>query len=158
MTYLERNLAPGETLAYLARLHWALFVMPVVAMMLAPVALILFAAKVHGPAVYVPVAVVVIALIWLLSRYVTYVSTEFGVTNHRVAMKRGLVGIQTKEIMLSRIEAIQVLQTISGRIFNFGDVIITGTGGSNERLAMIASPQQFRAQVQEQLAGINRSA
>jgi uncharacterized membrane protein YdbT with pleckstrin-like domain len=157
MTYLEKNLAPGETLAYLARLHWALFVMPVVVMVLAPVALVLVVTKVHGPAVYAPIALLVIALIWLLSRYVTYVTTEFGVTNQRVVLKKGLVGIETKEIMLSRIEAIQVLQTIPGRIFNFGDVIVTGTGGTNERLAMIAAPQQFRAQVQEQLASMARS-
>jgi uncharacterized membrane protein YdbT with pleckstrin-like domain len=157
MTYLHKNLAPGETLAYLARLHWAMFVAPLVLMVLAPVALIIFAARMHGPAVYLPVALLAVALIWLVSRYVTYATTEFGVTNQRIVLKRGMIGIETKEIMLSRVEAIQVLQTVPGRVFNFGDVIVTGTGGTKERLTMIASPQAFRAQVQGQLADAARS-
>ena len=152
MTYLERNLAPGETLSHLARLHWALFVAPVALMVVAAVGLVPLATSVHGPVVYAPIVLILVALVWLASRYITYAMTEFGVTSQRVVMKRGLIGIQTKEIMLSRIEAIQVVQSVPGRVFNFGDVIVTGTGGSNERLVMIASPQEFHAQVQGQLA------
>ncbi len=157
MTYLERNLAPGETLSYLARLHWALFAAPVALMVVAAVGFVPLATTVHGPVLYAPVVLIVVGLLWLAIRYVTYAATEFGVTSQRVVMKKGLIGIQTKEIILSRIEAIQVVQSIPGRIFNFGDVIVTGTGGSNERLTMIASPQEFRAQVQGQLADQSRS-
>ena len=153
MPYLEKNLAPGETLMHLGRLHWALFVAPVAVMVVVPVALAFFAAQVHGPVVYAPIALLVIVLFWLLARYLTYISTEFGVTSQRIVMKRGVIGIATREILLSRVEAIQVRQSIWGRILNFGDVIVTGTGGTNEQFAMIAAPQAFRAQVQGQLTG-----
>lgn len=152
MSYLEKNLAPGEELAYLGRLHWALFIGPIALLIVSALGLVPLVAHVHGPAVYAPIILIFVGLIWLLGRYLTYISTEFGVTSQRIVLKRGLIGIETKEIMLSRIEAIQVLQTIAGRVFNFGDVVVTGTGGSAERLATIAAPQRFRAYVQDQLA------
>jgi uncharacterized membrane protein YdbT with pleckstrin-like domain len=153
MSYLERNLAPNETLAYLGRLHWGTFISPIFAMLVAAAALVVFALEVHNAAVYVPVAGLLAALIWGFARYLAYITTEFGVTSQRVVMKKGLIGIATREIMLSRIEAIQVLQSIGGRIFGYGDVIVTGTGGTNEVFAMISRPADFRAQVQSQLAG-----
>ena len=153
MSYLERNLAPNETLAYLGRLHWGTFISPILAMLVAAAALVIFALEVHNAAVYLPVVGLLAALIWGFARYLTYITTEFGVTSQRVVMKKGLIGITTREIMLSRIEAIQVLQSIGGRIFGYGDVIVTGTGGTNEVFAMISRPADFRAQVQNQLAG-----
>lgn len=152
MSYLERNLAPNETLAYLGRLHWGTFISPLLAMLVAVAALGVFTFEIHNAAVYLPVVGLLAALMWGFARYLAYITTEFGVTSQRVVMKKGLIGIATREIMLSRIEAIQVLQSIGGRIFGYGDVIVTGTGGTNEVFAMISRPADFRAQVQSQLA------
>lgn len=152
MGYIEQSLAPGEELAYTTRLHWAMFVGPVLLMLVAVALLIGAAVQLHGPVVYVPVVIILLAACWFLARCVTFFSTEFGVTSQRLVTKRGLIGIATTEVMLNRIEAVQVAQTIGGRIFNYGDVVVTGTGGTNERFTMIISPNEFRAKVQEQLA------
>jgi uncharacterized membrane protein YdbT with pleckstrin-like domain len=155
MGYIEKTLAPGEELAYTTRLHWAMFVGPVLLMLVATGLLVAAAVYLSSPVVYAPVVLMVIAALWFLGRTVTFYSTEFGVTSQRLVTKRGLIGIATSEVMLNRIEAVQVAQTIGGRIFNYGDVIVTGTGGTNERFPMIIHPNEFRAKVQEQLTQRN---
>jgi uncharacterized membrane protein YdbT with pleckstrin-like domain len=151
MAFIERNLMPGETLVYRTRMHWVLLLAPTVFTVLALFALIAVAVKVGGNWTYLPLALVVISVFAALARYVIYLSSEFGVTTHRVIVKVGLVTIRSIEILLPKIEAIQIEQNIWGRIFNYGTILITGTGGTREVFAMIESPYDLRSQVQKQL-------
>lgn len=69
---------------------------------------------------------------------------EFVITNKRVIMKTGLISRNIFEMTSSHIESINVDQTIMGRIFNYGTVIIVGSGGTRESFADIAAPVKFR--------------
>ena len=67
-------------------------------------------------------------------------------------MKTGLVRRNSFEVLLTKVEGIQVNQTISGRIFDYGTVVITGTGGSADPFLYIAKPLDFRRKIQEQVS------
>lgn len=151
MAFVEQNLMPGETLVYRTRMTWALFLGPTVFMVLALFALLAVAVKVGGNWTYLPLAILLLAVFAALSKYIAYVSAEFGVTTHRVIVKVGLVSVRSIEILLPKIEAIQIEQDIWGRIFNYGTILITGTGGTREVFSMIESPYELRNQVQNQL-------
>ena len=55
---------------------------------------------------------------------------EFVVTSRRIIIKRGLISHYTLEMNVSRIETVNVRQSIIGRIFNYGCITIIGTGGT----------------------------
>jgi hypothetical protein len=54
--------------------------------------------------------------------------------------------------VLAKIETVGVDQSIPGRIFNYGTIIVTGTGGTQEPFKDIANPLAFRKQVQFELS------
>ena len=66
-------------------------------------------------------------------------------------LKVGLVGSNTMEIFLTRIESVQVRQGVLGSIMGYGSIIIDGTGGSRDQFLNIKSPVAFRKIVQEQM-------
>jgi membrane protein YdbS with pleckstrin-like domain len=79
---------------------------------------------------------------------ITYHTSELLITNRRVIIKVGFISRRTIEIFISKIESVAVSQGIFGRLWNFGTVIIRGTGGSAEPFTMIAHPLEFRNYVQ----------
>lgn len=76
-------------------------------------------------------------------------TSEFVITNKRVIIKTGLISRHTLEMNLSKIESVNVSQSIIGRILGFGSITIVGTGGSTETFNNIKNPVEFRKQFQE---------
>src|ERR1700732_2933486 len=74
-------------------------------------------------------------------------TTEIAVTDCRVILKRGFIRRATMEMNLAKVESIDVDQTLSGRIFNYGNVTIRGTGSSFEILRTIDAPLKLRSTV-----------
>lgn len=76
-------------------------------------------------------------------------SDEFVVTNKRIVVKTGFISRYTFEMNLNKVETVNVDQSIFGRIFGYGTIIIIGTGGTRETFATIAKPLEFRRNFQE---------
>ena len=85
-----------------------------------------------------------LGLVFLGVAYVRYKSTELAVTSRRIIVKHGFISRNTIEINLNKAESIQVDQGVMGRLFDFGTLIISGTGASHAPLAGIAEPMAFR--------------
>jgi uncharacterized membrane protein YdbT with pleckstrin-like domain len=68
---------------------------------------------------------------------------ELAVTNRRVIYKRGFVRCHTIEMNMDNVETVDVDQSFWGRIFNYGTIVVHGTGGSLEPLPRIDSPIEF---------------
>jgi hypothetical protein len=172
MPSVDRDLIPDETLVYKTNLHWIVLVVPfALATILGLAGLLLLARPkfltdpfgdladirqslfggppghlvVLGTAFIIVAVVVAIGGLWHRS------STELSVTNRRVMVKTGIVLRHTMEILLSKVESIEVDQTITGRVLGFGSIIVRGTGGTPEPIQLIDNPQEFRKQVQEQI-------
>ena len=75
---------------------------------------------------------------------------EFVITNRRIVIKEGFIARRTFEMNLSKIETVNVDQSVMGRILNYGSIIIIGTGGITERVHNIARPMVFKRRFQEQ--------
>lgn len=85
-----------------------------------------------------------LGLIFLAGAYIRYKTTELAVTNKRVIAKFGFISRQTVELNIGKVESIQVNQSILGRIFNFGTLIISGAGNPQAPIANISDPMAFR--------------
>jgi membrane protein YdbS with pleckstrin-like domain len=146
MSYIDRNLLDGEQIVFRTRLHWLLFMGPVLltVVVLLPLAWWLNRSSVSALAA-VPLGIAVMAL---LTAYIRRQSSDFAVTNKRVMMKAGVFRTRSIELLLGKIEAITVDQGLLGRIFGYGDIVLTGSGGTREPFAGIQSPLAFRRAVQ----------
>lgn len=85
-----------------------------------------------------------IGLLFWLWAWITYATTELAITNKRVIAKSGLVQRRTIEMFLEKIESIQVDQSVLGRLFDFGSVIISGTGVHSAPFRNISDPLALR--------------
>ena len=155
MSYVERVLQPGETLVHKSKLHWLIYlpVLPFLAVSL--LGLILYwgmsANGTDQSVAILPTGLMLVGavgtIITWLRAWVRRVSTELAVTDRRVIFKRGLVRRHTVEMNMDKVESVDVDQSILGRIFNYGDVTVRGTGASIEPLRMIEDPLHFRSRV-----------
>src|SRR5450631_2390147 len=146
MSYIDGNLLQGEEVVYRTRLHWLLFAVPVIftVVVLLPVAGFLA----NGPwrnYAWVPLG---FGLLVLLAAFVKRQSSDFAVTNKRVVMKSGVFSTRSIELLLGKIEAIAVNQSFGGRLLGYGDIVVTGSGGTREAFSKIQAPLDFRRAVQ----------
>lgn len=78
--------------------------------------------------------------------------TEFVLTDQRLSIKSGLVSRRSLEILLNKIEGVEVQQGLLGRLLGFGSLIFNGVGGTHEPFDGVRAPQAFRRVVQEQIS------
>ena len=76
-------------------------------------------------------------------------TSEFAITNKRVIIKVGLISRKTVELNLSKIESVNVDQSILGRLLGYGSIRIIGTGGTKEVFINLRKPLEFRKNFQE---------
>jgi uncharacterized membrane protein YdbT with pleckstrin-like domain len=162
MSYVESHLVPGETVIYQTRLHWIVmlghFVLGCLLLGL-PGALLLYYAvsqtgiesntlrTMEGAGIALLVCGVVVILMGIVRRN----ATEIALTNRRVVIKTGLVGRKTIELLLNKVESIEVSETALGRMLGYGTIVVIGTGGTPEPFDQVAHPLEFRSRVQQQI-------
>ncbi|OYY15590.1 MAG: hypothetical protein B7Y62_06520 [Sphingomonadales bacterium 35-56-22] len=123
-SFVETTLAPGETVKYQARVSvWSLWFL-----ILLGVATMWF----------------VVGFVFFLIAFLRWWSTELAITDKKVVAKYGLISRQTVEILLPRVESIQVQQGFIGRICNFGTLVMSGTGTAQAPIVGISNPLMFR--------------
>ena len=164
MRYVDRNLNPGETIVYETRLHWIVMlrsiVQAVIAVLIAGGVLYyaLTATGISDDQLHMmegaAAILVVLAIILLIAGATRRNATEMAVTNHRVIIKVGLVGRRTIEMLLTKIESIEVKETAAGRMLGYGTVVVIGTGGTPEPFDNVAHPVEIRSIVQQQIEGL----
>jgi uncharacterized membrane protein YdbT with pleckstrin-like domain len=84
-----------------------------------------------------------------ISPWIVRAISEFVITNRRVVIKTGFIARSTFEMNLSKIESVNVDQSVMGRLFNYGTITIIGTGGTWETFHNISKPLEFRKAFQE---------
>ena len=153
MSYVARVLQPGETLLYATRLHWLVYARALGFLALA------LAAGVAGEAMagdarltllVIAGALLVLAVLAAIAAALRRATTELAVTDHRVIFKRGIVGRYTVEMARSKVESVDVIQGLWGRIFNFGTILVRGTGGTLEPFRGIEDPLRLRSAITTQ--------
>src|SRR4029077_7907039 len=162
MSYVESNLVPGEVLIYETRLHWIVMIWHIVVGCLLlglPGVLLLYYALsqtgIDSKTLHIMeaggVALLVCGVVAILMGMVRRNATEMAVTNRRVVIKTGLASRKTIEMLLDKVESIEVSETAFGRMLGYGTIVVIGTGGTPEPFHKVAHPLEFRSQVQQQI-------
>jgi uncharacterized membrane protein YdbT with pleckstrin-like domain len=149
MSYVDSILEPGEIVRYRTSLSWTSYLPSIALTIVAAAALIAGADHPRSAAPFLFVAIVM-----LLAAAVSFVpawfrrwTTEIAVTDRRVVLKRGLIRRHTVEMNMQKVESVDVDQSLTGRLFNYGNVTIRGTGSTFEILRRIDAPLKLRSTI-----------
>jgi len=123
MGYIEKSLADGEEVIEKFSLHWTTWFFPVL------------------------LSLFVVGIPLLLS----LMFTEIGLTNKKVIVKKGILSRQTDEMKLSKVENVELKQSVLGRILGYGQIVVSGTGSGRTTLNKVASPLEVKKQIEAQL-------
>jgi uncharacterized membrane protein YdbT with pleckstrin-like domain len=141
LSYIDRHLMEGERVLFRTRLHWKSMVAPVLVGVLL---VALGGAAFLTPMPWLAVIPALLGAVWVLAAAVRRRSSEFAVTDRRILLKVGVFTTHSVEILHSRIESVAVDQGVGGRMFDYGSIVVTGSGGTREVFDGIQSPLEFR--------------
>jgi uncharacterized membrane protein YdbT with pleckstrin-like domain len=91
----------------------------------------------------------VLGLAIMLSAVIRRRTTELVLTDRRIIAKRGIVSRDTVEMNLTKVESLHVSQGFLGRILDYGDVAVVGTGSSLEPMLGVSHPLELRRKLGE---------
>lgn len=152
MQYIESNLLENERVIFKTSLNFYYLIFPLLFLALFTFTFIINVVnKNTGRASTILDICFIIALIYNISSLLTYKTSEFGVTNKRVLSKFGFIKRTTTETLISKIETIKVDQSIIGRMLNYGNITIIGTGSTKNKFSEIDKPLLFKKNIEEQI-------
>ena len=149
MPYVDSILESGETVRYRTNVSWTIYT-PTILLTICAAALALAGAIYSDfatPCWFVAIVLALAALAAFVPAWFRRWTTEIAVTDRRIILKRGLIRRHTVEMNMQKVESVDVDQTLTGRLFNYGTVTIRGTGSSFETLGMIDAPLRLRTTV-----------
>jgi uncharacterized membrane protein YdbT with pleckstrin-like domain len=171
MLYVQQSLSPDEELVHVGQFHWMYTVQAFLSIawgLVGSIGVLFASVTFYKQMGYFPpdllflqaipylhpglrilsFVVFVLGLLTFAQMMVIKATTEIAVTSVRMIYKRGLIARQIGEIRIDRIEGVNVLQTIFGRLFNYGRLAVRGTGVGEVVLPPIEDPIGFRNSIQ----------
>jgi len=151
--YVEQTLASGEEIVHRANFNWTYSFFPVMWFVLGLAPVILFVLTQFAAGVpYAELSVgwwfaggaALVGSIIFLTHLVHLWTTEIIVTTYRFVYKTGLISRNTQEVSLNKIEEITLHQSVWGRLFGFGKLVMRGTGVGVIQLPAIDNPIRVR--------------
>jgi uncharacterized membrane protein YdbT with pleckstrin-like domain len=149
MSYVKEVLQPGETVLFASTIHWLTYVPGAALVLVGLVAVLETYNGSAGPAVRdivwgIALVCVAAGLLAVFRAWFRRWTTEIAVTDRRIIYKRGFIRRYTIEMHMDKVESVDVDQSVFGRIFDYGDVVVRGTGTGFEPLHMIEAPIKLR--------------
>jgi uncharacterized membrane protein YdbT with pleckstrin-like domain len=146
--YIDDILQPGEKVLYSTNAHWIFHLPGLAAWAVAAVFLGFYNATPDANLRLILLSLAgmtgLVALYFTVTAWFHRWTTETDVTNLRVVHKQGFIRRETFEMSLDKVESVDVDQSIFGRIFNYGNVVVRGVGEGAKKIKTIASPLAFR--------------
>lgn len=118
--YIDTHLIKDETVIFETKFHWIIFI-NIYSILVIPILFTMF----------------------------NMLGSEFAITSKRVIMKTGLFNSNSFELNLSKIESVNVNQSVLGKILNYGTVTFIGTGATRETFYNVSNPMEFRKKFHE---------
>ena len=150
MRYVSRVLQPGEAVVHATRMHAIIF-LPAALWFGIAILLFVLAMWFNGDWRIGAKALAAAAAIFTVYQgtpaLIRWLTTELAVTDRRVIYKSGFISRHTLEINRSKVESVDVDQSLMGRLLGFGTIVVRGTGGSLEPIRTISDPLTFRSHI-----------
>ena len=155
MSISKSNMMEGEVVICEAKFHYIMFLLPMALALIAIVfPFIPIGEDTLNTRLIFSGILIVLAALWYL---VINNGKKFVLTNKRIILKTGIIMRNSKELMLRKCESINVRQSITGRILNYGDVIVS-TGEDKDVFKYVRNPMWFSTRINEQIDKISTTS
>ena len=163
--YVEKTLARDEEIIYRASYNWTYSFGPVAWFALGSAPVVMFAMLQFSAGFpfeqlsagwWAALTGFAFGSLILLTHLITLWTTEFAVTTYRFVYKYGWIKRDSQEVSLNKIEEITLQQTIWGRFFGYGQLIIRGTGVGKITLPNLDNPLEVRRIIENARADLRR--
>ena len=146
LRYVDSTLADGEEIVLAPRQsRWEYMTFLLFAVFFA---MLLSAVIPRIAGIFVLFGLPLMMLFLWLERY----SIEQAMTSrNRIIMKKGLIARATRQIDGNHLEGAKVLQTYMGRLFGYGDIVFSGTGGKKVHWRMVAGVMEVNKKINDHI-------
>ena len=135
-----------KDIIYQARLHWVLFVPPAILF------LVTFYLGLQYEQFRTPSFILaLVGIFWEAIIWMSYQFTLLIIKKKQVILCTGVLVRQTLDIPLNKIESIDIRQSVMGSLFQYGSLVITGTGGSRQYVNFLSHPLTARRYIEQLL-------
>ncbi len=124
MGYVQDTIGNNEKIIYIVKFHWMYTLVAFLNLLF--------------------LGIFIIGIIKFLRMIINKWTTERVLTNLRYIQKTGWIRRNTEEISISKIEEVDLKQSVLGRILGFGSINISGTGSGQITLKSIDDPLMFQ--------------
>jgi len=140
-SYIDSSLMPGEEILYRGEISvWSLLLFAIPAAFFGLLAIAALFAGGFMTFLYSAA----LGCVPVVFAYLRYNSIECALTNKRIIAKFGFVRRTTIDLDLRRTESIRLDQSILGRVFNYGSIVVSGAGNPQAPVPGISAPMDFR--------------
>jgi hypothetical protein len=161
MSYIDKSLVPGEKVVFTTRLHWIVMLGHIfgACVLWGMGGYLLYYGYAHPEMEFTSrhimeyggAALLLCGLILIFAGSIRRNATEMAVTTRRVVIKTGLASRKTIEMLLNKVETIEVSESGMGRVLGYGSISMIGTGGTSEQFHKMARPLEFRSATQQEI-------
>ncbi len=148
---MESANEPTETITYRAHLHWVVLFPPFVTGLVGLTILAIGLRFDRDLIRWTGMAALVIGLLQVIHAVIAYFAWQYQVTTRRVRIQTGILNIRSIDLLLNKVESIQIVTPLAGRLMGYGTLVVIGTGGTREPFTLIDEPELFRHAVYEQI-------
>lgn len=138
----------NNPIVYLGRLHKILFLWPVVLSFVA-----LWVGWHVNPLREAASILFLLSLGWGIMTWVTYRFSSLTIKQKQIILCTGMLVRKTIDIPLTKIESIDIRQSLFGSIFRYGSLVVTGTGGTRHPVNYLAKPLTCRRHIEQLMHG-----
>ena len=124
MGYVQDTIGNNEKIIYTVKFHWLYTLIAFLNLLF--------------------LGVLIIGIINFFKMMINKWTTERVLTDLRYIQKTGWIKRDTEEIRISKIEEVDLKQSILGRILGYGSINISGTGSGKITLELIDDPLIFQ--------------
>jgi membrane protein YdbS with pleckstrin-like domain len=164
MSYIAKELADGEEIIVLGKMSWWTIVPQTLLMGAVLIALVVAASTLSLlVAMFWMIALPLVLLLWLFMvarQAYRIMTTEIAITDRRVMSKSGFIATDVKVTPLSKVNNVNVKQSVLGNFLDYGDIeVTTATADENDnhfvkslshadafRNTLTSSPDGFRGE------------
>lgn len=148
-SYVQKVLQQGENVIYQAKLSWVMYLPGL--LVLIGAALVFGLVRAFFGATYwgdiLAMIITAVGLYMVAAEWFERWTTEIAITDRRIIFKRGFIRRDTIEMSVEKVESVDVNQSLLGRLLDYGNITIRGTGTGFAPLRSIDSPLDFRSHV-----------
>ena len=144
MKYIKRNLSSSEKIVKKIELSKLGLIVPYIWVAWSILTMLSYISIGSMDGVIMGLSTGLVMAIYPTYKFIRFYSIEQAITNKRVIRKIGIISRDIDEIRLAKVETVEFNQTILGRIFNYGNVSVTGTGNSYVVFRFVSNPRVLK--------------